>query len=544
MRHRKGDLLRRLTLACFGAICFAPAALAQTSSLASCPPRLPPLKIGMVTGGEQYSSHPAETRFGSTHFTRLHQLPLFGADPTEENLDPAYGAAESWTYMPGAKGMIVKIREGLTFNDGTPVTAEDAAFSIDLVKSKFADFQGSGLLNGIGVSAKALDARTLQIDFKQSYATFHIETSAAVFPVYVTSKAYHSKGEITQAAFDAYRSRPLAAGPYRVSSRQTEKMITLVAERRDPLLGCPVYEAIEFREVTETSTRMAQFRTGQFDIISGSRDLLQQAKAAGASVLIKPHANMVGLYFFQTDKPDNIFSDERLRKAAAYAVDSKLIAESIWNNVGVEPYGCSWPPSTEIASANPRFVAACGKPWPFDPEKAKALIKEAGYDAKKGPVVRLEYSGGYPEEPAFAEAMQQMMSAVGFNVTVARVPISERNRRRMSGEHINSILFFGSGGRFTSLAGSGSVYGPEQGWGPKHDQDVVRALETAATAETVEVYMNATADLAELVYNRAYGPAFFDAGSVWFVRKGIADWGLSKSKGRGSLNSAALAARK
>ena len=544
MLDLRGFFCHRLILTCFAAICFGSPAFAQISSLASCPPRLPPLKIGMVSGGEQYSSHPAETRFSSTHYARLTHLPLFGADPTEESLDAGYGAAESWTYLPGAKGMIVKIRDGLTFNDGSPVTAEDAAFSIELVKSKFADYQGSGLMNGIGVIAKALDPQTLQIDFKQSYATFDIETSAAVFPIYVTSKAYHSKGEITQAAFDAFRSNPLAAGPYRVASRQTEKMITLVADRRDPLLGCPVYEAIVFREVTETSTRMAQFRTGQFDIISGSRDLLQQAKSAGASVLIKPHANMIGLYFFQTDKPENVFHDERMRKAAAYAIDSKLITEAIWNNVGVEPYGCSWPPSTEIASASPRFVAACGKPWPFDPEKAKALLKEAGYDAKTGPIVRLEYSGGFPEESAFAEAMQQMMTVVGFNVTVARVPISERNRRRMSGEHQNSILFFGSGGRFTSLAGSGSVYGPDQGWGPKHDPDVVRALQNAATAETIESYINATADLAELVYNRAYGPGFFDAGSVWFVRKGILDWGLSKSKGRGPLNLAALAGKK
>ena len=64
----------------------------------------------MVSGGEQYSSHPAETRFSSTHYARLTHLPLFGADPTEESLDAGYGAAESWTYLPGAKGMIVKMR--------------------------------------------------------------------------------------------------------------------------------------------------------------------------------------------------------------------------------------------------------------------------------------------------------------------------------------------------------------------------------------------------------------------------------------------------
>jgi hypothetical protein len=140
--------------------------------------------------------------------------------------------------------------------------------------------------------------------------------------------------------------------------------------------------------------------------------------------------------------------------------------------------------------------------------------------------------------------MQQMLNAAGFNATVARVVITERERRRAAGEHINSILFFGSGGRLTSLAGAYSVYGPDQGWGPKHDKDVIRALKRASEADSVDEYTEAMSDLAELVHGRAYGPGFFSAGSVWFVRKGIPDWGLERSKGRGPLNLAGLATRR
>lgn len=518
---------------------------AQTAlSLADCPPRQPTLRIAMVSGGETYSSHPAETRFSSTHFTRLHQVPLIGADPLEQRIDAAYGVAESWSYLPGAKSMIVNLRKGLTFNDGMPITAEDVVFSLELNKSAFADPQISGTLAGIGVTAKAVDERTVQFDFRQGSPTFDVEISAAVFPIYVISKSYHSNGDISQASVDKFRAAPLAAGPYRVTARKAQESITLVADRKDPLLGCPVYETIEIREVLETSTRMNQFRTGQLDIISGSRDLLSLAKAAGANIFTKPHANMVGMYFFQTDRPDNIFHDIRLRQAAAYSIDHKLIAEAIWNGVGIDQWGCSWPPATEISNKKLRFVRGCGTPYPYDPVKARELIAAAGYPAGKGPEVRLEYSVSYPEEPALAEAMQHMMSAVGFNVKVARVPLSERIRRRTTGEHVNSILFFGSGGRFTSLAGSYSVYGPDQGWGPKNDPDVVLALQRASTADTVDEYMEATADLAELVHGRAYGPAFFSAGSVFFARKEIPDWGLSKSNGRGPLNLSALVTRR
>ena len=124
----------------------------------------------MVSGGEFYSSHPAETRFSSTTFTRLHQMPLIGADPKEERIDAAYGIAESWSYLPGAKGMIVKLREGLTFNDGTPITAEDVVFSLELAKSKFADPQISGTLAGIGVTAKVIDKQDSPIRFRRGLA--------------------------------------------------------------------------------------------------------------------------------------------------------------------------------------------------------------------------------------------------------------------------------------------------------------------------------------------------------------------------------------
>src|SRR5262249_4601707 len=211
-----------------------------------------------------------------------------------------------------------------------------------------------------------VDPRTVKITFGQGSPTFALELSPLVFPVYVTSKEYHSNGDMSQEAFDRFRAQPLAAGPYRVVGRQVQQFITLVADRRDPLLGCPVYDRIEIRSVPETGTRMNQFRAGQQDIISGSRDLVTQAKNSGATVANKPDSNMIGLYIFQTYREDNVFRNEDVRKAAAYAIDHKLIAETIWGGVGITPWGCTWPPSTEISTQNPRYVKACGTPYPYD----------------------------------------------------------------------------------------------------------------------------------------------------------------------------------
>jgi peptide/nickel transport system substrate-binding protein len=532
-----------MTLTNAGALTSAVAQTASTS-LASCPPRQPVLRLAIVSGDESYSTHPAEARFQSTHYSRLHQMPLFGVDPLEEKVNPAYGVAESWQYLPGAKGMIVKIRDGLTFNDGAPITAEDVVFSLMLTASKHADSQISGTLAGIGVDAKVIDARTVQIDFKKGSPTFDLEMSPLVFPLYVTSKAYHSNGDMSQEAFDRFRANPLAAGPYHVVARQVQRFITLEAARKDPLLGCPVFDRIEIRSVPETGTRMSQFRTGQQDIISGSRDLVAQARSAGGSVVSRPDTNMVGLYIFQTDRQNNVFHNEDLRKAAAYAIDHKLLAETIWGSVGIKPWGCTWPPSTEISARNPRYLKACETPYPYDPEKAKAHMAAAGYAPGQGPTITLEYSMSYPEEGAMAEAMQPMLNAVGFKTKVERVDIAERTRRRNTGSHVNTLLFFGPGGRVTALAGAYSVWGPDQGWGPKHDKDVVAALDRASSAASLDEYTEAMADLGELIHGRAYGPGFFSAGSLFFLRKGIPDWGVERSRGRGLLNLSAFVTRR
>ncbi|CAN0210810.1 unnamed protein product, partial [Phaeothamnion confervicola] len=328
--------------------------------------------------------------------------------------------AETWKFLPGAKGIDIKLRQGLTFNNGEPITAGDVAFSIELFSSKFADDQISAALRGIGVKSEVIDDANLRIEFAKGFVTFPQEFSTLVFPLYVTSRKHHSDGEISQAAVDRFKANPLAAGPYRVVSREAQRFIVLEAARKDPLLGCPAYDRIEIRNLPETGTRMAQFRTGALDIVAGNRDLIQQAQSVGAQVMEKPATNMIGLYMFHTHLDNNVFKDVRVRKAAAHAIDHKLIAEAIWKGIGVAKWGCTWPPSTEIASQNPAYGKACGTPYPYDPAKARQLLAEAGLASQK-PAIKLVYWGNYPEEQALAEAMQPMLNAVGFNAAVEKV---------------------------------------------------------------------------------------------------------------------------
>jgi ABC-type transport system substrate-binding protein len=516
----------------------------MSTSLNDCPELKPILRVAGYFQ-DDFSPHPARARFSSTAWTRLHQAPLFGANPKETGPDAAYGVAESWEFNADGSSLTVKIKDGLTFNNGDPITPEDVAFSIELGASEFADTQISGTLKAIGVTPVVLDALTVRLDFEKGAVTFPIEISPLVFPVYVTSKAHHSNGVITQDTFDAFTANPLAAGPYEVVDREVERFITLKASRRDPLLGCPVYETLEFRNVQETGTRLAQFQTGQQDIIAASYDLIARAGDVGAVITTKPAARMIGLYIFQTYNKDNVFNDINLRKAAAYAIDKSLIGETLFHDTGITPWGCTWPPSTEVSTNDPDYLAACATPYPYDPAKGREFMAAAGYQPGKGPTIRLEYSNSYPEEADLAAAMQPMLIDVGFDAVIAQVDRAERNRRRAEDNgHNDTLLFFAPGGRMTSLAGSVSVLGPNKKWGPKQDAAVVSGIENAAAATTMDAYMAATSDLAQAVYDGAHAPGFFAAADVWFATEEVGNWGLEESRGRGPLNMAALTTKK
>jgi peptide/nickel transport system substrate-binding protein len=512
--------------------------------LGACPARSPLLRIGGVFSSEAFSPHPMETRFSSTSYTRLHQLPLFGADPAETQLDPAYGAAQSWEFAADATALKVKLHNGLTFNNGEPVTATDVAFSVELAGSEFADPQLTGVMRAFGATAQVVSDREVQINFKSGAVTFPTELSPLVYPLYVVSKKYHSNGEITQQAVDKFRDQPLSAGPYEVVSRDVQKFMTLKAARKDPLLGCPTYERIEYRNIPETGTRVAQLQTGQLDIAEGNRDLIDQVRSTGARVGTKPAANLIGLYFFQTHLPNTVTADRRVRLAATHAIDHQTLAKSIWRDVGVQPWGCTWPPPSEIAAKDPTYQSICGSPYAFDQAKARQLLAEAGFGPDNRPKVKLVFWNNYPEEADLAQAIQPMLNAVGFDAQVERIERAEYDRRRTTDGMLNSIMFFGPGDRATALAGAYSVYGPGQGLGNKEDAELVDSLTRAAGARNEQEYVKAIVDLARVAHDRPYGPGFFAAGSVWFLSQRVPDWGLEQTKGRSPLNLAGLATKR
>ena len=139
-----------------------------------------------------------------------------------------------------------------------------------------------------------------------------------------------------------------------------------------------------------------------------------------------------------------------------------------------------------------------------------------------------------------AEAMQPMIEAIGINAVIDRIDRAEWTKRRADETLVDTVMFFGPGGRLTSLSGSGSVYGPTQNLGPREDAETMAALAAIADTGTMIEYAEATAAFGKLIHDRAYGPGFFAAAAIWGIGEDTPDWGIERSKGRGPLALMAL----
>jgi len=216
-----------------------PAAQPSTSLDTVRPGSRPAYRDGV--GGRVYSSHPAETRFSSTHFTRLHQMPLIGADPKEERIRCRLWRRGIVDLSAGRQGNDPQDRDGLTFNDGTPSRRRTWSFARPIRQQirRSPDLRHAQRDRHFGQGDRQQDGSDR---FRKGSPTFDVEISTMVFPLYVTSKAYTRRRDFT-AAFDRFRAKPLRRS-YRVVARQAKESMTLMADRRIAT-RLPVYDRIE-----------------------------------------------------------------------------------------------------------------------------------------------------------------------------------------------------------------------------------------------------------------------------------------------------------
>lgn len=298
--------------------------------------------------------------------------------------------AESWE-LTDPRTYVFKLRENATFANGEPVTAEDVKVSFDAIRDEKSTAYNKAAFQVVD-TIDVIDPKTVRIVLKAPQQSF-----AAVLA-----------GQNSMVFFSKQMDDPdamVGAGPYRLENSEKGVSMTFKARTDFYKPGLPKTETIRFVAYADDSLRVAALNAGDVDIIEyvpwqSMKNLSQTPGIALQSVL--------GLYMYLVfNLKEGPFTDPRVRRAVAHAIRREDIVQAVFLGYGGVLDGAP------IPETSPYFVKDLEHLWPYDPDRAKALLKEAGAENVEATLLSSSTYGFHKDT---AEIVQQHLSAVGMNV--------------------------------------------------------------------------------------------------------------------------------
>lgn len=301
--------------------------------------------------------------------------------------------ATEWKYLDDTT-IEFQIREGVTFQDGTPLTAEDVAFSIMRIINPELKSPQLSQFNLIA-TAEATGPNTVKVTTKSPYPAL----LAQLVKLSIVPKAY-----VEKVGNEQFNLKPVGSGPYQLV--EWEKGVeTDLKANENYWRGTPPFQSVTFRAVPDVSTRIADLKTGKADLI---RDVPPDqtgsvSGADGAQILSVPTERIGYLYINAESGPT---ADVRVRQAIAYAIDRDALITALFEGYA-DP--------VNIIGAPPIFgFTDQVTGYPYDLDKAKSLIKEAGVEGAK-----VEFITSPSYNQALVQAIQQMVNDAGLSVEIS-----------------------------------------------------------------------------------------------------------------------------
>ncbi len=326
---------------------------------------------------------------------------LVGCTP-EGKFSPDWGLANKWEMSPDGLTWTFHLRKGVKFHDGVELTAKDVKFSIE-----------QALLPGsLSAESPFLRAAVKSVEMKDPYTVvIHCKKPDIFLPRFLSNtegtdgmvlpKAYYEK-----VGKDGFAKRPIGSGPYKWHSQMVGSFIKLEATDKHWRDGVPKYKYMTYLIIPEEVTRLAMLRTGEADIARISRDAVKEVLDAGLNVITK-ETSLVLIFHPNMQWTSPVFSDVRFRKALNLAIDKEAIIKQIF--AGLAKPIATYPGSSISAVGGDPTL----KPYPYDPQEARRLIKESGWEGHEFTLVSYPRPG-CPEFQKVVEALAGYWGKIGL----------------------------------------------------------------------------------------------------------------------------------
>lgn len=313
--------------------------------------------------------------------------------------------ATGWQISEDGTEYTFTLRDGVRFHDGSPFNAEAVKFNFDRMLNEDHPYYDTGpfplsFFFSAVQSTEAVDDMTVKFTLNAPYAPF-LSNLAYPTGLIVSPAAVMQHGA-------EFGRNPSGTGPFTfVEWRSNEAVV--VEKNAEYWDGAPPLEAVVFRPITDANTRVAEMLAGGIDLmVEVPPNSLSEFEGDAYSVYEQagPH-----VWFLILNAKEGPFADKAVRQAANYAINKAAIVEDVLEG------------TAEVAAGPtpPAFAWAYNdalEPYPYDPDKARALIAEAGAEGAELTFYVTEGGSGMLDPVPMATAIQADLEAVGFDVKI------------------------------------------------------------------------------------------------------------------------------
>ena len=366
--------------------------------------------------------------WGNNFATRNHLEPLIEIHYKTGEMVPLL--ATSWSMdTPDAKTWTFKLRKGVPFSYGWgEFTSEDIPHIINQIAAEGAIPHDASLFRDyLGDTDQERNSNIERVD---AYTvTFHLKVPEPDFDAIMSSKRnnilIHSARQWDESGEAESRLHPAGTGPWKFI-KHTPGFSLLWEAKEEHHKKVPAFKEFEMVLSPEPATRMAMVLTGEAHMAELPRELHAQMIAQGMKVessegpATQIFYLMAGSYLPETDAydPDGVFASVKIREAVNRAINREQVIRELFKGVGEPQRVMAGHP--ELYGWSDRFDAEWEAKYGYDPERARALVKEAGFEGARVEIFSFILAG-LTESPQMSEALQIELKAIGLDPKIVSV---------------------------------------------------------------------------------------------------------------------------
>lgn len=289
-------------------------------------------------------------------------------------------SSENGGISADGKTITVKLREGVTWSDGEPVTADDFVFTYDMIVSDKNTVQTRYPYDTVIESVSAADASTVVIKLTDVFAAWRTSLFTFVLPKHILQPVFDAEGTLDNAEWN--RAPTVGVGPFVFEEFESGSHLSFVANPNwfEP----PTVQRVFIQIVPDDAAQEAAIIAGDVDLgLFLSSDQIERLEAGGDVKVVAVQSGYDEGWFLNLREglAHPAMLDKNVRLALALATDRFTIVRDLL----IEDLN---PVNATFWSNNPPYASTTLEPYPYDPDRAMALLDEAGWTDSDGDGIR------------------------------------------------------------------------------------------------------------------------------------------------------------